>query len=146
MPATYYPAIIDRSASGFGATFPDFPGCIANGATVNEAIVNAEAALAFHVQAMAKDGDAIPAPSDFAEVGQPKEENDVVGLMVRVDLPPKVQRVLVSLDENLLRAIDAVASNRSAFMAEAARAALENRVRGMAQAAAQVRPKRKAPL
>lgn len=124
MPATYYPAIIDRSASGFGASFPDFPGCVAAGATVNEAAINAEAALGFHVEAMAKDGDAIPAPSDFAEVVKLEEPDDVVGLMVRVDVPAKVARVLVSIDENLLRRIDAVASNRSAFLADAARAAL----------------------
>ncbi len=38
--------------------------------------------------------------------------------------PAKVERVLISLDTGLLRAIDAVAPNRSAWIAEAARARL----------------------
>ena len=129
MPATYYPAIVDRnlSGTGFGISFPDFPGCIANGPNVNEAAVNGELALAFHVDAMLKDGDALPEPSDVAEVFRDFGDEDVAGLMVRVDAPAKVARVLVSIEERLLRAIDAVAPNRSAFLAEAARAALERR-------------------
>jgi len=68
MPAIYYPAVIDRSASGFGVSFPDFPGCVANGDSASEAAVRAELALAFHIDAMAKDGDAIPEPSDLANI------------------------------------------------------------------------------
>lgn len=127
MPATYYPAVIDRSASGFGVTFPDFPGLVANGATVADACVSAERALAFHVEAMVKDKDDIPAPSDLADIEPVEGADDVGNLMVRVDIPPKVTRVLVSIDENLLRSIDAIASNRSAFIADAARAALAAR-------------------
>jgi predicted RNase H-like HicB family nuclease len=123
MPATYYPAIIDRSASGYGASFPDFPGCIANGASINEAAMNAEAALALHVEAMIKDKDALPDPTplDRASLDGP---DDVACVFVRVDAPTKVERVLISIDTGLLRAIDAVATNRSAWMADAARAAL----------------------
>jgi predicted RNase H-like HicB family nuclease len=131
MPATYYPAIIDRSASGFGATFPDFPGCIANGATINEAALSAEAALAMHVEAMVKDKDDLPAPStlDAIEAGADGAD-DVACVLIRVDTPVKVERVLVSIDANLLRAIDAAAPNRSAFMADAARAHLAGIVAG----------------
>ncbi len=124
MPATYYPAIIDRSASGFGVTFPDFPGCVANGTTVGEACLQAEQALALHVEAMVKDKDAIPAPSDLDAIEDVEGADDVARVMVRVEVPAKVERVLVSIDANLLRAIDAAAPNRSAFLAEAARAAL----------------------
>ena len=122
MPATYYPAILDRSASGFGASFVDFPGCIAAGETASEAALNAEAALAMHVEAMVKDKDELPLPSSLDELE--KQDGDVATVLVRVDTPVKVERVLVSIDSNLLRAIDAVASNRSAFMADAARAHL----------------------
>lgn len=122
MPATYYPAVIDRSASGFGVTFPDFPGCVANGASPNEAALNAEAALALHVQSMAKDGDALPPPSSLDDIEEVEGADDVARILVRVEAPAKVTRVLVSIDEGLLRAIDAVASNRSAWIADAARA------------------------
>lgn len=123
MPATYYPAIVDRSASGFGVSFPDFPGVVAAGASVNEAAIQAEAALALQVEGMLKDGDALPQPSDMSEAFLDLETGEV-GIMVRLDAPAKVVRVLVSIDEALLRHIDAVATNRSAFLAEAARAAL----------------------
>ncbi len=129
MPATYYPAIIDRSDSGFGVTFPDFPGCIAAGGTPSEAAMQAEGALALHVEAMAKDGDLIPDPSDLDAIEAVEGVEDVARLLVRVDRPLKVERVLVSIDSNLLRAIDAVTPNRSAWIAEAARAAL-SRPRG----------------
>lgn len=124
MPATYFPAIIDRSASGFGATFPDFPGCIASGASISEAALNAEGALALHVEAMVKDKDALPAPSDIGAIEPVDGADDVACVLIRVDAPVKVERVLVSIDANLLRAIDATAPNRSAFMADAARAHL----------------------
>lgn len=124
MPATFYPAIIDRSASGFGVTFPDFPGCIANGDSANEAALNAEAALALHVEAMVKDKNELPAPSALDSIEEIEGADDVARLLVRVDTPAKVERVLISLDTGLLRAIDAVASNRSAWIADAARAAL----------------------
>jgi len=124
MPATYYPAIVDRSASGFGVSFPDFPGCVAFGASPNEAALNAEAALALHVEAMVKDKDELPAPSDLAAIEDVEGADDVTRLLIRVDAPARVERVLVSLDAGLLRAIDAVAANRSAWIAEAARAAL----------------------
>lgn len=125
MPATYYPAIIDRSASGFGATFPDFAGCVAAGATIQEAALNAEAALALHIEAMVKDKDDIPAPSTLDDIEAGLDgADDVACVLVRADVPTRVERVLVSLDAGLLRAIDAVASNRSAWLADAARLAL----------------------
>ena len=129
MPVNYYPAIVDRSASGFGVSFHDFPGCIANGGTVNEAVIHAEAALAMHMEAMAKDKDDIPAPSDPAEVFRDLGGDDVAGVMIRVDTPLKIERVLISLDSGLLRSIDAIAPNRSAWIAEAARTALRGAIK-----------------
>jgi predicted RNase H-like HicB family nuclease len=124
VPATYFPAVIDRSASGFGVSFPDFPGLIASGATIGEACLQAEQALAMHVDAMVKDKDAIPSPSDLDAIELVEGSDDVARVMVRADIPAKVERVLVSIDANLLRAIDASAQNRSAFLADAARAYL----------------------
>lgn len=125
MPAAYYPAVIDRSASSFGVTFPDFPGVTANGVSIAEACVRAELALAFHIDAMTKDKDTIPEPSGIDDIEPVEGADDVAFVMVRAEVAPKTARVLVSIDENLLRGIDAVASNRSAFLAEAARARLD---------------------
>lgn len=132
MPATFYPAIIDRSASGFGVTFPDFPGCVANGASINEAALNAEAALALHVEAMVKDKDAIPTPSTLDDIEAGADgADDVACVLIRIDVPARVERVLISIDTNLLAAIDAVAANRSAWMADAARASLYAEAQGI---------------
>src|SRR4051812_2305366 len=127
MPANYYPAIIDRSESGFGVTFPDFPGCVAAGDTVQEAALNAEAALALHLEGMHNDGDEIPAASSLDDIEDVEGAEDVARLLVRADQPTKFSRVQVTLEDNLLAAIDAVAPNRSGFLAEAARAALKER-------------------
>lgn len=124
MPATYYPAVIDRSSDGFGVSFPDFPGCVAAGATVTKAALNAEAALALHIEGMVKDRDPLPEPSRLEDIEDVEGADDVARVLIRAEAPSKVERVLISLDSGLLRAIDAVAANRSAWIAEAARVKL----------------------
>jgi predicted RNase H-like HicB family nuclease len=124
MPIKYYPAIIDRSSNEFGMSFPDFPGCIASGATISDACVSAEFALAFHIDAMVKDKELIPEPSDIWMLQDTAGGADLAYVMVRVHIAATISRVLVSMDDNLLRAIDAITLDRSAFLADAARAAL----------------------
>jgi predicted RNase H-like HicB family nuclease len=124
MPPVYYPAVIDRSASGFGVSFPDFPGCIAAGATVQEAAVNAEAALAMHLDGMRADKDAIPQPSSLDAIEDVEGADDLARVMVRAELPGQFTRIQVTIENGVLAAIDAVATNRSAFLTDAARAAL----------------------
>ena len=43
-------------AGGFGISFPDFPGCVSDGDTVEDALTRGEAALAFHVAGLREDG------------------------------------------------------------------------------------------
>jgi predicted RNase H-like HicB family nuclease len=124
MPATYYPAIVDRSESGFGISFPDFPGCIASGATVQDAAVNGEAALALHIDAMQGEGAALPPPSSLDDIEEVEGADDVARVLVRAATPAKFSRIQVTLEDTLLASIDAVAANRSGFLADAARAAL----------------------
>ena len=60
----HYPAMIEGDdASGYGVTFPDFPGCVSAGDTIEEAVANAGEALLFHMEGMAEDGEQIPEPS-----------------------------------------------------------------------------------
>jgi predicted RNase H-like HicB family nuclease len=124
MPATYYPAVIERTASGFGVSFPDFPLVISGGDTVHDAAVSAEAALAFHLDSMRTDGDVIPAPSDLDSIKPVDGADDVARVLIRADLPGKFQRIQVTMDEGLLAMIDRVSHNRSGFLSDAARAAL----------------------
>jgi predicted RNase H-like HicB family nuclease len=60
-----YPAYFRRVESGgYSVDFPDLPGCISAGDSLEEALAMAREALSLHLYGMAEDGDAIPAPSD----------------------------------------------------------------------------------
>jgi predicted RNase H-like HicB family nuclease len=124
MASAYYTAIIERAGEGFSAFFPDLPGCTSAGATLQEAARNAEEALAAHLQLSAEYGDVIPEPSDPAAIARDPEVDEAARMLVRVELPGKAQRLNITLDEGLVAAIDQASSNRSAFLAAAARAAL----------------------
>ena len=65
-----YPVLIDGEDGAYGVVFPDLPGCVAMGATVDEALSNAEAAARDWVESMEAHGQSIPAPSapEFVEV------------------------------------------------------------------------------
>jgi predicted RNase H-like HicB family nuclease len=46
----YYPAFLDKDAdSDFGVSFPDFPGCVSAGETLELAVLGAHEALAGQV-------------------------------------------------------------------------------------------------
>ena len=63
---TNYLAVIHKEKkSDFGVSFPDFPGCITAGRTVDEAKDMAHEALQGHVAMMVEAGLALPAPSRF---------------------------------------------------------------------------------
>jgi predicted RNase H-like HicB family nuclease len=125
--ASYIGLVRKIPESDFGVNFPDFPGCITAGETLDEAYRLAAEALAFHAEGMAEDGEALPEPSSLDAVMADPENRDAVPFMVPLALAPRVVRVNVTMDETLLRAIDAVAPNRSAFLAEGARRLLADR-------------------
>jgi len=54
--------------SDFGVSFPDFPGCITAGRTLEEARRRAAEALSFHIAGMIEDGEKIPKPSTIDDV------------------------------------------------------------------------------
>ena len=58
-PALFTPA----EEGGFTVRFPDLPGCITEGDTLEEALRNAGEALGLHLYGMEEDGDEIPSPS-----------------------------------------------------------------------------------
>jgi predicted RNase H-like HicB family nuclease len=124
MATVWYPAIIERADDGFSVFFPDVPGCVSAGATIQEAARNAEDALAGHIAVGVKHGDQFTAPSDLDAIQNDPEWSEVARLLVRAELPGKAVRINITLDEGLVAAIDKVAKNRSGFLAEAAREAL----------------------
>ncbi|HZZ36442.1 MAG TPA: type II toxin-antitoxin system HicB family antitoxin, partial [Caulobacteraceae bacterium] len=64
-----YIALIHKDAdSDYGVSFPDLPGCISAGATLDEASEMAEEALALHLEGMSEAGEAIPEASSLEEI------------------------------------------------------------------------------
>lgn len=122
-----YPAIIERAGDGFSIFFPDLPGCTSAGRTEQEACLNAEEALAGHLLVSAHHGDAVKQPSALDDVARDPEVDEVGRLLVRTEKPGRAVRLNITLDEGLVASIDRVASNRSGFLADAARAALDAR-------------------
>ena len=49
--------------SNYSAWSPDLPGCAATGDTLEEAEREMRAAIAFHLEGLAQDGDPLPEPS-----------------------------------------------------------------------------------
>ena len=57
-----YVSFIHRDKAGYGVSFPDFPGCVSVGDTVDDAIRHGSEVLAFHVEGLAENGESIPEP------------------------------------------------------------------------------------
>lgn len=103
--------------SDFGVSFPDFPGCVAGGSTLEEAQKDAADALALHIAGMVEDGEAIPDPSDVDDIAV--EDGGILILVPHVTAAKQV-RINIAVREDLLTAIDQLAEQkgltRSAFM------------------------------
>jgi predicted RNase H-like HicB family nuclease len=64
-----YIGLIHKDAdSDFGVSFIDFPGLVTAGTDLDDARNMAEEALAFHVEGLIQDGEAIPNPSTLEAV------------------------------------------------------------------------------
>ena len=56
-----YAIVIEKGESNYSAYVPDLPGCVATGATVEEAESHIREAIEFHLEGMREDGVSIPA-------------------------------------------------------------------------------------
>jgi predicted RNase H-like HicB family nuclease len=66
-----YAIVIERAKSNYSTYVPDLPGCIATGATVEEAEKTIREAIEFHLAGLRKNGSPAPQPSsrvDYVEV------------------------------------------------------------------------------
>lgn len=64
---TRYAVVIEKAEVNFSAYVPDLPGCVATGATKEEAKQNIREAIRFHVDGLRKDGLPIPEPTSACE-------------------------------------------------------------------------------
>ncbi len=124
-------ALIHGHAGAYGVSWPDFPGLASGGASIDEAIARGREGLAAHIEALQEDGAEIPTPRGLDALrADPALAEDfadaAIVAAIDVELPSRAVRINVSFDEGLLARIDRKAKelgmNRSAFLAEAARA------------------------
>ncbi|MDE0459906.1 MAG: type II toxin-antitoxin system HicB family antitoxin [Chromatiales bacterium] len=54
--------------TGYGISFPDFPGCVSVGDSVDEAIRHWREALAFHVEGLSDEEEPIPPPRSIEAI------------------------------------------------------------------------------
>jgi predicted RNase H-like HicB family nuclease len=126
-----YIGIIHKDAdSDYGVSFPDFPGCISAGVSLEDARAMGEEALNFHVEMMVEAGEPIPEPSTLDTVMQTPDFRDGVAILVPLKHSPKVVRVNITIADEMLKAVDAYAEEhgftRSGFLVSAARRAMES--------------------
>lgn len=128
----HYIALIHKEPkSDFGVSFPDLPGCITAGSTLDEAMAMASEALALHLEGLTEEGQPIPEPSTMDEIMRNPENRD--GIAVLVSAPESrsaTVRVNITLPENVLREVDQLAERegytRSGFLAKKAREAVSD--------------------
>jgi len=116
----YYALIRKDDDSDFGVEFPDFPGCITVGRTLEEAAQLAEEALNFHIDGILEDGEALPDPSPLDNI----DASGATSLLVPA-LNRSHRRINITLPEWLIAQVDNTAtvsgSNRSQWLEEAAK-------------------------
>ncbi|TMJ61268.1 MAG: type II toxin-antitoxin system HicB family antitoxin [Alphaproteobacteria bacterium] len=125
-----YIGLIHKDAdSHFGVSFPDFPGVITAGTSLDDARAMAEEALTFHIGGLVEDGEAIPEPSALEDVMSDPDNRSAVAILVSVKSEPKVVRVNVTLPGDVLDQIDRFAEahgyTRSGFLTQAAKKLME---------------------
>ena len=131
--ANYIALIHKDSDSDFGVSFPDFPGCVTAGNTIDEAKDRAQEALSGHIETMIEFGEKVPAPSDLENIIASSDSSDVVAFFILTvkDAKPKKIRINITLPEDKLNQIDSFAKRhgmtRSAFLLKAAQESIHTR-------------------
>src|SRR5260370_16084535 len=92
--------------SDFGVSFPDFPGCITAGKTLEEAHRMAAEALTLHIAGMMEDGEAIPEPSTLDALANDRARKHAVAFLVHVEPAEKTVRINITARERQDQAIE----------------------------------------
>lgn len=99
---TYIALLRKDRRSDYSVDFPDLPGCVTAGKTLDEARDFAREALILHLQGLAEDGEAIPAPSSLDAIMAERANQDAVALLVEAPTKkPKAVPVTITVTEDL---------------------------------------------
>ncbi len=120
---TYIALLRKQEGSSYGVDFPDFPGCITGGESMDAAYKEAPEALRLHIKGMLDNGEQIPGPSSLDDIMADPENDGAVPFPVQMP-EAKTKRVDITISEVTLKEIDAYARkhrmSRSAFLTHAA--------------------------
>ena len=122
---SYIALMRKETDSDYGVDFPDFPGCVTAGRTLDEARRMAAEALSLHLEGLVADREILPQPSSLDSIMANPGQHEAMAFLV--DAEPKLARAMrinVSLPADLVEEIDRRTSNRSKFLADAARSKL----------------------
>ena len=130
--ANYIAVVHKDPKSDFGVSFPDFPGCITAGTSIDEAKDMANDALSLHVKGLLEDGEDMPSPSKLEDIMNNPEYSDSAAILVVSISEAKARsvRVNITVPEDMLRKIDNIAKqrgmSRSSFLVNAAQNAISS--------------------
>ena len=128
--ANYIAVVHKDPKSDFGVSFPDFPGCITAGSSIDEAKDMANDALSLHIKGMMEDGENIPTPSKLEDIMDDPDYADAAAILIVSvsETKPRSIRVNITVPEDMLRKIDTIARkrgmSRSSFLVHAAQNAI----------------------
>lgn len=124
--AVYIALLRKEKKSDYGVDFPDFPGCITAGKTLEEAKDMAQEALQGHLDCMIEYGDDIPEPSSLEIIMNDPDNKHAVAFLVDVRLAKvKARRINITFPEDILQKVDKYVAenpkeNRSKVLVKAA--------------------------
>lgn len=107
---TRYPAIIDGESGAYGVTFPDLAGIVAMGASMDEAMINAEEALRDYALEAERDGVDVAPPSAIESI-KPEAGSALVSIPL-IRLSGRRVRANLTLDEGVADFINSEARRR----------------------------------
>jgi predicted RNase H-like HicB family nuclease len=110
--------------SDYGVSFPDFPGCITAGSSLEEARAMAAQALAFHVAGMREDGEVIPKPSTLDDLRGDPAMKGAVAFLTELREPERTVRINITARQSQIAEIDRRARSkgltRSSYIVQSA--------------------------
>ena len=121
-------ALIDEHNGVYGASFPDFPGCVTAASDPDEVLTKAAEILALHIDGMIADGRDLPPVRPLSRLVDDRAfvESSAGAMVALVPYVPANRPVNlnITIDETLLARIDqaslAAGESRSMFLAKAA--------------------------
>jgi predicted RNase H-like HicB family nuclease len=123
-PMEYIAFLHKDKNSDFGVSFPDFPGCISAGSTLEAARKMAAEALAMHVAGMRADGEPIPEPSSLDDLRGDPAMKGAVAFLTELREPERVVRINITARKSQIAEIDrrarAKGLTRSSYIVQSA--------------------------